>query len=144
LSTAVLPRVSSKNVRRLPSATTGTNTTPSWISMGMVDVSAGANQSASGMVGVGTGDCGAIGGVVTLMPAASRGGTGDGGGDIEGDGSTTGVMMALGAGDGVTVLGEGVTALAPGAGEPAAAAAVSALGVEEAAALGSGIARGAS
>jgi hypothetical protein len=96
------------------------------------------------MVGVGTGDCGAIGGVVTLMPAASRGGTGDGGGDIEGDGSTTGVMMALGAGDGVTVLGEGVTALAPGAGEPAAAAAVSALGVEEAAALGSGIARGAS
>jgi hypothetical protein len=98
------------------------------------------------MVGVGTGDCGAIGGVVTLMPAASRGGTGDGGGDIEGDGNTTGVMIALGAGDGVTLLGAGVAVapLAPGAGEVEAAAAAPSLGDEEAAALGSGIARGAS
>jgi hypothetical protein len=87
-STAVFPRVSNKNVRRLPSATTGTYTTPSWISIGIVDVSPGANHSASGIVGVGTGDCGAIGGVITLMPAASRGGTGDGGGDINGEGST--------------------------------------------------------
>lgn len=110
----------------------------------MVDVSAGANQSASGVVGVGTGDCGAIGGVVALMPAASRGGTGEGGGDIEGEGNTTGVTIALGAGDGVTTFGAGVTALAPGAGELEAAAAAPALGEEEGAALGSGIALGAS
>ena len=77
LSTAVLPRVSSKNVRRLPSATTGTNTTPSWISIGIVDVSAGPNQTASVMVGVGTGDFRRIGRVVTTMPDATRGGTGD-------------------------------------------------------------------
>jgi len=152
LSTAVLPRVSSKNVRRLPSATTGTNTTPSWISIGMVDVSAGANHNASGIVGVGTGDCGTIGGVVVLMPAASRGGTGDGGGDITGDGSGTGDTITLGAGDGVPALGDGVAApagdgvatLALGSTELEARAVAAALGVAEAATLGSGIAFGAS
>jgi len=121
-STAVVPRVSNKNVRRLPSATTGTYTTPSWMSIGIVDVSLGANHSASGIVGVGAGACGTIGGVVTLMPAASRGGTGEGGGDINGDGNTCGDGVTLGLGAGVATLADtdafgaaDADAVAPGA-----------------------------
>lgn len=76
--------------------------TPSWMSIGIVDVSPGANQSASGTVGSGTGDCGAIGGVVALMPEASRGRCGGGGGEIDGDGNGDGddggVRVAAGEG----------------------------------------------
>ena len=72
--------------------------------MGIVDVSLGANQSASGMVGVGTGDCGPIGGVVALIPRASRGRFGGGGTDGDGDGNGGGVggtdAATLGPGDG--------------------------------------------
>ena len=72
--------------------------------MGIVDVSLGANQSASGMVGVGTGDCGPIGGVVALIPRASRGRFGGGGTDGDGDGNGGGVggtdATTLGPGDG--------------------------------------------
>src|SRR5476651_2192001 len=101
LSTAVLPCESSKNVRRFPSTTTGTKMTPSWMSIGMVDVSPGANQRESGTVGSGTGDCGAIGGVVALIPAASRGRCGDGGGDTDGDGNGEGNDGGSGGGVGV-------------------------------------------
>jgi hypothetical protein len=84
------------------------------MSIGIVDVSPGANHSASGIVGVGIGDCGAIGGVVSLMPAASRGGLGDGGGEINGDGNTCGdgVTLGIGAGAGVAAcVGDAVGAM---------------------------------
>jgi hypothetical protein len=71
--------------------------------MGIVDVSLGANQSASGMVGVGTGDCTGIGGVVALMPLASRGRTGGGGTEGDGDGNDGGD-----GGTDATTLGPGV------------------------------------
>ncbi|HKW44963.1 MAG TPA: hypothetical protein VJN22_04840 [Candidatus Eremiobacteraceae bacterium] len=116
----------------MPSATTGTNTTPSWTSIGIVDVSPGANQRASGIVGVGIGDCGAIGGVVSLMPAASRGGFGDGGGEIDGDGKGDGSGIADGDDDGA------------GAGEAEDDGdADAALPGDAGAALGCGMARGA-
>jgi len=89
------------------------------MSIGIVDVSPGANQSASGTVGSGTGDCGAIGGVVALMPAASRGRCGDGGGDTDGDGNGDGSGGGSGGGVGVgAAVGAGAGApLGPGDGD---------------------------
>ena len=126
----VFTRVSSKNVRRLPSTTTGMKTTPSWTSIGIVEVSAAANQRAAGTVGVGPGDETITGGAVTLMPAASRGlaggsGTGRGGGvgcdeaggETAGKGETEDVGDADGIGIGEALGVDSVVALADGAGE---------------------------
>jgi|SRR5579872_56091 len=107
---AVLTRVSNKNVRRLPSTTTGMKTTPSWTSIGIVDVSAAASQSAAGTVGEGPGEGTITGGAVTLMPVASRGlaggsGIGRGGGvgsdEANGEGGGVGSDEANGEGGGV-------------------------------------------
>ncbi|HLJ84817.1 MAG TPA: hypothetical protein VKT51_11640 [Candidatus Eremiobacteraceae bacterium] len=97
-------------------------TTPSWTSIGIVDVSAAASQSAAGTVGEGPGEGTITGGAVTLMPVASRGlaggsGIGRGGGvgsdEANGEGGGVGSDDAEGKGDGVgeTVAdGDGVVA----------------------------------